>query len=153
MDQTERELSGADLLSLLCDQTLLCRARADERRTGKWPDDAVRLKAWDHDGYWVGALVPVLIDVILDLCREEPHFVRLHLSCMNEQNGFGNLQYRAEERCPLLASWFAHWACYALIQALCQSPRLADPFVIYRRGRRYRFERIDGVAQFELLRP
>ena len=153
MEQTERELSGAELLDLLCDQTLLFRSKADERRTGDWPDDATRLAAWMRDGYWVGALVPVLVGVILDFCKEEPRFVRLHLSCLNGRSDFGNLQYRAEERCPLLGSWFVHWACYALIQALCYSPRLAEPFVIGRSGRRYRFERVGDVAQFELLRP
>ncbi len=140
----ERIFSGSEFLDVLCDQALLSRVNRGQPIEWEWSGDGEKAEAMLRDGFWLGALVAAFVAAILDdLCNGEVVLSVVAIPYPDIQN----LGYRAGDKCPLYQPWYVGWAVDHTTRALCSSPRFAEPFVLERRGRKFRFSRVDRVVR------
>jgi hypothetical protein len=131
--------SNSELLRTLVDQALLARhcTRRGEIEDG-WPDDKTRLERYEHDAFWLAAIVPAFLDVILDECDAEPGCtVDMYVSDLT----MTNRALKVGAKLKIWQSWFVSWGCQATMQALGSSPYFSEPFFFGRWKTEYRFER------------
>jgi hypothetical protein len=131
--------SNSEILQTLVDQALLVRrsARRGEIEDG-WPDDKTRLEQYEHDAYWLSAIIPGFLDIILNECDTEPG--RTVDMCASDLT-MTNRALKVEAKLKIWQPWFVTWGCQAAMQALRFSPYFNEPFFFGRWKTEYRFER------------
>ena len=139
---TPQVMEQADFAVLICDEALLSRGHDDARFIdGQWPSAETKLDRYAHDAWWMFPLVVAAFEAILDEVKEHG-FCQSHTAW---RDWAVNLGYRANDRCPGYASWFAYWAAAALVRVLSFSRNVPESIVLHYGGRgRFTIERDGG---------